>query len=87
MAHSYWITKDLIPLKTLLNIRLYTCGVLINLRWVCVCVCAGFHLVGWRGFIPPDPFWNLFANRHITITLYVTPSESFKFTFHHPLMN
>ena len=39
MAHSYWITKDLIPLKTLLNIRLYTCGVLINLRWVCVCVC------------------------------------------------
>ena len=33
-------------------------------------------------FAPP---WNLFANKHTTITLYVTPSKSFKFTFRPPL--
>ena len=27
--------------------------------------------------------WNLFANMHITIILYVTPSKSFKITFCH----
>ena len=55
MAYSYWIIKDPTPLKTLPTICLYTCALLINLRWalllqsyyynrccvcVCVCVCA-----------------------------------------------
>ena len=43
-----------------------------------------FHLGGWA-FAPAcysfAPTWNLFANKHTTITLYVAPSNSFKFTF------
>ena len=33
MAHSYWIIKDPTPLKTLPTMCLYTCALLINLRW------------------------------------------------------
>ena len=47
MAHSYWITKDPTPLKTLPTMCLYTCALLINYckaitiidAVVCVCVC------------------------------------------------